>query len=155
MLPRFMHFAINCTNGRNPKSPKLSRDMMEPFVKIIFIVATALKAQRWNEPFEDYGKARNGKVRYSESVREKEKQDRSKRHFYLTGSRGSLCQNIPRLRPLVLLTRLIWKLRPHIGESSVLRKTDVEFWFARSCWSACVEKNNNLVDFKLKGLSFI
>jgi hypothetical protein len=42
--------------------------MMETFVKIIFIVTAALKAQHYSETFEDYGKKRNGKVRYSESV---------------------------------------------------------------------------------------
>jgi len=63
MLQLFMQWTINCTNGRSPKCPKLSRDMMAPFVKIIFIVATALKARHWNEAFEGYGKERNGKVR--------------------------------------------------------------------------------------------
>ena len=144
-----MHLAINCTNGRNPKCQKLSRDRLEPFVKIIFIVATVLKAQHRNKTFEDYGKERNGKVRYSGSVWERESQDRSERHFYLTGSRGSLCQNIPRLRPFVLLTRLVQKLRPQIGESSGLKKMAVEFWFTRWCWSTYVEKNN-LVGFKLR-----
>jgi len=40
--------------------------MLEPFVKVIFKMATALKAQHCNETFEDYGKERNGKVRCSE-----------------------------------------------------------------------------------------
>jgi hypothetical protein len=48
-------------------------------------MATALKAQHCNEGFEGYGKERNGKVRYSESVRERERQDRCDRHCYLTG----------------------------------------------------------------------
>jgi hypothetical protein len=55
-----MLLAINCTVGRNAKCPKISPDMMEPFVKIIFKVATALKAQHCNETFEDYGNERNG-----------------------------------------------------------------------------------------------
>jgi hypothetical protein len=41
---------------------------METIVKIVFIVTTALKTQHRNETFEDHGKERNGKVRYSESV---------------------------------------------------------------------------------------
>jgi hypothetical protein len=51
MLLRFMHFAVNCTNGRKPKYPKLSWDM-ELFVKIILIVARALKAQHCNDPLK-------------------------------------------------------------------------------------------------------